>query len=85
MRHVSGSEGAYKNSIEGLTHNLLAGGFAPAQTNAAAMQQLYRQLGLQANLLSYIDIIRFFAYAALCMVPLVFLMKKVRGGGAAMH
>ena len=83
--HISGSEGAYRSSIEGLTHTLTAGGVAPAQTNMAAMGQLYRQLGVQANLLSYIDIIQFFAYAALCMVPLVFLMKKVKGGQAAMH
>jgi MFS transporter, DHA2 family, multidrug resistance protein len=83
--HISGSEGVYRNSIEGLSHRLLAGGFSPAQANAAAMQQIYRQMGLQANLLSYIDIIRLFAYAAMCMVPLVFLMKKVKGGKAAMH
>jgi DHA2 family multidrug resistance protein len=49
--HVSGSEGTYRNSIEGLTHRLLSGGFSPAQTNAAAMQQIYRQLNQQANLL----------------------------------
>ena len=83
--HITGSEAAYRNSIEGMQHRLTAGGFAPAQSNTAAMQQLYRQLGLQANLLSYIDIISFFAFAALCMVPLVFFMKKAKGGQAAMH
>ena len=49
------------------------------QTNA-----LCQQLQQQAAMLSYIDIIRFFAFAALCMVPLPFIMRKSRGG-AAMH
>ena len=83
--HVSGSEGAYNDSIEGISHRLLTAGFSPAQAKAAAMQRLYQEMVQQANLLSYIDIIRFFAFAALCMVPLVFLMKKVKGGKAAMH
>ena len=52
--------------------------------NTAAMFRLYRQLQQQAAMLSYIDIIRFFAFAALCMVPLPFVMRKSRGG-AAMH
>jgi hypothetical protein len=49
------------------------------------MAQMYRQLGLQSSMLSYLDIVRFFAFAALCMVPLAFFMKKAKGGRAAMH
>jgi hypothetical protein len=48
------------------------------------MLRLYEQLQSQAAILSYIDIIRFFAFAALCMVPLPFVMRKSRGG-ASMH
>jgi hypothetical protein len=39
----------------------------------------------QANLLAYIDILQGFAFASISVVPLVFLMKKVRASGAAMH
>jgi MFS transporter, DHA2 family, multidrug resistance protein len=48
------------------------------------MFRLYQQLQQQAAMLSYIDIIRFFAIASLCMVPLPFVMRRSRGG-AAMH
>ena len=48
------------------------------------MFRLDEQLQRQAAMLSYIDIIRFFAIAALFMVPLPFIMRK-SSGAAAMH
>ena len=48
------------------------------------MFRLYEQLQRQAAMLSYIDIIRFFAIASLFMIPLPFVMRKSRGA-AAMH
>jgi DHA2 family multidrug resistance protein len=40
----------------------------------------------QATMLAYIDCFRFLAWAILCMVPMVFLMKKSKpGGGIAVH
>jgi len=37
-------------------------------------------LVVQATMLSYIDVIKCFAVAMLVMVPVVFLMGKVKGG-----
>jgi DHA2 family multidrug resistance protein len=83
--HTVSGGGVVSAVLDGLHHRLLAGGIGPAQTAAGAMAQIYRELSLQAGLLAYVDIIEFFAVASLCMVPLVFLMKKAKGGQAAMH
>ena len=83
--NLSGAEQALRNALAGMQGHLSTGGMGAANAPGGAMAQIYRQLTLQANLLSYIDIIEFFAIASLCMVPLVFLMQKTKGGSAAMH
>jgi hypothetical protein len=45
-----------------------------------AQGNIYRQLVIQANMLSYLDVIKCFAIAMIAMVPVVFLMTKVKGG-----
>jgi DHA2 family multidrug resistance protein len=82
--HVVSGDNSLMNTMAGLQHRLLGGGMAPAQVGIGSMAQLYHQLDAQANLLAYVDIIQLFSVASLCMVPLVFLMKKTKGGGA-MH
>jgi DHA2 family multidrug resistance protein len=82
--HVVSGDGPLLNTMAALQHRLLGGGMAPAQVVMGSMAQLYHQIDVQANLLAYVDIIQLFAVASLCMVPLVFLMKKTKGGGA-MH
>jgi hypothetical protein len=67
-----------------MSQHLLSGGLSMSGAHSGAMLRLYGQLQSQAAILSYIDIIRFFAIAALCMVPLPFVMRKSRGG-AAVH
>jgi hypothetical protein len=62
----------------------VTGGLSVTGAHSAAMLRLYEQLQRQAAMLSYIDIIRFFAIASLFMIPLPFVMRKSRGG-AAMH
>ncbi len=84
--HITGSEPNYLSYLQTMQDRLAHfGGFAPAQTKGAAVGMLYQQLGRQAQLLSYVDIIEFFAICSACMVPLVFLMKKMKSGAAAMH
>jgi DHA2 family multidrug resistance protein len=82
--HVVAGGSAYLHAAAGLTHRLTTGGMSPAGAGGGAMLRMYQQLQQQAAILSYIDIVRFFAVAALCMVPLPFIMRKSRGG-AAMH
>lgn len=84
--HITGSESSYLNYIRTMQERLAHfSGFNPAQAKMGATGMLYEQLGRQAQLLSYVDIIMFFAISSACMVPLVFLMKRGKGGTAAMH
>ena len=46
-----------------------------------ALQQIYQSVQQQASLLSYLDIIYFFAFACAIMIPVAFLMKKAPTGG----
>ena len=83
--HVTAGGQSYLQAIDSLTHHLGVGGMSQAGAGGGAMLRVYQQLQQQAAILSYIDIIRFFAIAALCMVPLPFIMRKSRGGRASMH
>jgi DHA2 family multidrug resistance protein len=82
--HVMAGSSAYLRATTEMSRHLVTGGLSMNGAHSAAMLRLYEQLQSQAAILSYIDIIRFFAFAALCMVPLPFVMRKSRGG-AAMH
>jgi DHA2 family multidrug resistance protein len=80
--HMTGGSLPYLRTMTQMSHHLATGGLSASGANSAAMFRLYQQLQSQAAMLSYIDIIRFFAIAALCMVPLPFVMRKSRGGVA---
>jgi DHA2 family multidrug resistance protein len=61
-----------------------------AQSGSQATQQAYALLQYnvqrQATMLSYIDNFRTLAIVSLCLIPMVFLIKKPRrGGGIAVH
>jgi len=83
--HTVAGDGNVAGQFGGLTEHLKASGTHAANAASAASAQIYRMLEQQASLLSYIDIIQWFAIAALCMVPLPFLMKRSKGGKPAMH
>jgi MFS transporter, DHA2 family, multidrug resistance protein len=82
--HITGGAAPYLRATTQMAHQLVAGGLSIPGAHSAAMLRLYEQLQRQAAMLSYIDIIRFFAFASLFMIPLPFVMRKSRGG-AAMH
>jgi len=46
-----------------------------------ALEQIYQSVQQQASLLSYLDVIYFFAFACAIMIPVSFLMKKAPAGG----
>lgn len=50
-----------------------------------ALAQIYQRMQQQASVLSYLDIIMYFAIACLAMAPIAFLMKKNIGGEVVMH
>jgi len=64
-----------------------AGGLtaSAAQAQALARGMIYQQLVQQSTQIAYLDVIAVLALIALCMVPLVFLLKKHKGAAAAAH
>jgi DHA2 family multidrug resistance protein len=64
------------------THLLIARGSSPAEAARQAYGLVAGALGRQATMLAYIDNFWMLAIAIGAMIPLVFLMKRVRPGGA---
>jgi DHA2 family multidrug resistance protein len=87
IRHVSAGNPAWVNQFKGLTAE--AAGSLPAladQQHHALAQFFQRTLLPQAQLLAYIDVMHFFAYAALFAAPTALLMTRPpRGTRGAAH
>jgi DHA2 family multidrug resistance protein len=69
--------------VEGMAQYLLhapGGPHSMAQAKILAQVNIYEQLQRQVSMLSYLDVIAVLAGGCLCMVPLVFLMKKPKPG-----
>ncbi len=73
----------YANAITNATHALMAQGMAQADAARAAVAEVYRALGTQANMLSYVDVFHVLMIVVFCALPLVLLMQKPKTGGAA--
>jgi DHA2 family multidrug resistance protein len=68
------------NSMGGYLHSHGGQAYSLAQGSVMAQGNVMRQLLMHATMLSYLDVIKCFAIAMLLMVPVVFLMSKVKGG-----
>ena len=69
----------YLHDHGGMAYNMMMG-------RGMAQGTFMRQLVLHATMLAYLDVIKCFAIAMGMMVPIVFLMTKVKGGrGAGAH
>ncbi len=69
-----------------LAHELMANGLSQADATRAATAELYRTLGQQAQMLSYIDVFHVLMWVVIAVLPLVLLLKKpdkLQGGGGA--
>jgi DHA2 family multidrug resistance protein len=62
--------------IDGLTQTFTSQGVPANEANARAYSMLGRTISGQASMLAYVDIISFMAVVILCLVPLVFVMKR---------
>jgi DHA2 family multidrug resistance protein len=84
--YVNGASNLVRSSRAGLAGYLEhRGGMTPPSAGALAQSTLYRQLVRQSTQLAYLDVIALLALGAGCMIPLIFLMKKHKGGPAAAH
>jgi DHA2 family multidrug resistance protein len=75
----------YTHAVQQITHALVSHGMAQAQASKVAVGLLYRQLGQQANMLSYVDAFHILMIIIACALPLIFLMQGPgkRGQGAS--
>jgi MFS transporter, DHA2 family, multidrug resistance protein len=73
----------YVRGINQIAHQLTAHGLPQAQAMGAASAQLYRVLGQQSAMLSYIDVFHVLMWVVFAVTPLVLLLKKPEklGGG----
>jgi DHA2 family multidrug resistance protein len=73
----------YASGIAGFARQLTANGLPQGEAARAAVAQLYRELGRQAQMLSYIDIFHILMWVVIAVLPLVLLLRRPEklGGG----
>jgi len=74
--HITGYDHAFQNGVGALTSNMIQQGFSRADAAHQAYGRVYGLIQMQAASLAFVDVIWVFMIAALCMIPLVLLMKK---------
>jgi MFS transporter, DHA2 family, multidrug resistance protein len=74
-----------RQAVDGLSRHLQQGGItaSPAQARALAQGSIYRQLIAQSTQLAYLDVVAILSIGSVCMIPLVFFMKKRKAGPPA--
>jgi DHA2 family multidrug resistance protein len=83
--YFNGASLQFRQSVAGIANHLQQSGItaSPAQARALAQGSLYQQLVRQSTQLAYLDVIAILSIGTVCMIPLVFLMKKRKAGGPA--
>jgi DHA2 family multidrug resistance protein len=77
---------AFQGAVQGLAGVMHSHGYSSPDASLHAYAMVQNMVIRQATMLAYIDNFKLLAVAILCMIPLVFLMKKTRaGGGLAVH
>ena len=85
-RNLSASNPAFRAMMQGAAQAMRAHGASAAFATQQAYALIEGTVQRQATMLAYIDDFRLLAISILCMIPLVFFMKKGRpGGGIAVH
>jgi DHA2 family multidrug resistance protein len=84
-RNLSASNPAFRGMLQGNTQALQAHGSSASFATRQAYALIEGTVQRQATMLAYIDDFRLLGWAILAMIPLVFLMKKGKPGGMAVH
>lgn len=71
-----------RSAVQTLTRTLQAAGLSTPDAMSQAYARVYASLQAQAQTLAYIDTFWVMAIASLCVVPLVFLLKRIEPGKA---
>jgi DHA2 family multidrug resistance protein len=69
----------FQNSLGAAQHSLTSS-FGPANALAPAQATLYRELGRQAALWSFVDVFRWLSLLCFTCIGFVWLLKKVKPG-----
>jgi DHA2 family multidrug resistance protein len=85
VRNTTNGNVFYNHTINTMTQQHMASGSSKTLANSQAIAQFYQQLQLQASVMSYIDVIMFFAFLCLLVIPFVLLMKKNTSTEVVMH
>ena len=83
--YLNSASALFYSSIGRLTAFFQHSGANPPLARAMAQGMLYQQLLRQSAQLAYLDVIAVLSACAACMIPLIFFMKKHKGGPAAAH
>jgi DHA2 family multidrug resistance protein len=78
---LNAGNGGFQATIRQLEHNFVAHGASLAQATHQAYAVMGNMINQQATMLAYVDDFWMVGWAVLVMIPLVFLMKKVKPGG----
>jgi len=70
--------GAYQRMVAGSTAALATRGSDPAQATAQAHGLVYGLVQRQASMMAFVDDFWLLGAVFLCLIPLMFLMKKTR-------
>ena len=76
--HLNALSAAVQRMLAGSTAALTARGSDPVQAAAQAHRMLYGMLQRQATMMAFVDDFRLLGAIFLCLIPLMFLMKRVR-------
>jgi MFS transporter, DHA2 family, multidrug resistance protein len=79
--NINGGNPLLQSQIAATTHMLTAHGSSPYEASRQAYGIVQNLIAQQATMMSYVDCFKVLGVAVACMIPFVFLMKKVRPGG----
>jgi MFS transporter, DHA2 family, multidrug resistance protein len=79
--HINNGNGVFQSTIAGTTRNLIAHGSSAYEASRQSYAIVANMIARQASVMSYVDCFFVLGIAITCMVPFVFLMKRVRPGG----
>jgi DHA2 family multidrug resistance protein len=86
--NVGGAGSAFAGQVDALGHYLVHGGRAATLEGGRMLAEgnIYGQLVRQSTMLAYLDVVKVLACLMICLIPLVFLMKRpAKGKGPVGH
>jgi len=84
-RNLSSANPALRSTLQGATQAMQAHGASAASAARQAYALIEGTIQREATMLAYIDNFRLLGWAIMAMIPIVFLMKKGKPGGIAVH